>query len=64
MCTRGGNQLRNGRSVRIGDGEYMVLGDNRDNSVDSRVFGFLTKDDIVGRVVFRFWPFSRLSFTS
>ncbi|MBN1162252.1 signal peptidase I [Patescibacteria group bacterium] len=63
-CTRGGNEIRNGRSIRIQTDQYMVLGDNRDNSVDSRVFGFLTKDDIVGRVVFRFWPLSRLSFIS
>ena len=38
------------------------MGDNRDNSKDSRVFGPITKSNIVGRVFFRIWPLSRLGF--
>ena len=41
---------------------YFVLGDNRGNSKDSRVFGPIKKNEIVGRVFFRIWPFSRLGF--
>ena len=41
---------------------YWVMGDNRGNSKDSRVFGPITKGNIVGRVFFRIWPFSRLGF--
>ncbi len=39
--------------------EYYVLGDNRQNSYDSRRFGAITKDVIVGRALFRGWPFNR-----
>lgn len=40
----------------IPEDSYFVLGDNRINSQDSRVFGFVKKEDIVGKVEFRIWP--------
>jgi len=39
---------------------YLVLGDNRPNSVDSHVWGFVPEDQIIGRAVVRFWPPNRL----
>jgi signal peptidase I len=62
VCTVEGPELREGRSLRLKEGEYVVLGDNRGNSVDSRVFGIVKKDRIQGRVIFRFWPLERLGF--
>ena len=44
---------------RLGDGEAYVLGDCKDVSVDSRVFGTLPKDNVVGRPIARIWPPSR-----
>lgn len=35
---------------------YFVMGDNRGNSNDSRSFGPVTRDEIVGRVWLRYWP--------
>jgi len=48
--------------VTLQPDHYWVMGDNRGNSKDSRVFGPITKNNIVGRVFFRIWPFSRLGF--
>jgi signal peptidase I len=41
---------------------YWVMGDNRSRSRDSRWFGFIPEDDIVGRVFLRIWPPTRLDF--
>lgn len=46
----------------LDEGEYFLLGDNRSNSLDSRVFGPVEEKYIVGRVWFRTWPFDRFSF--
>lgn len=40
----------------IGAGQLFVLGDNRENSSDSRVFGTISRESVVGRAWLRYWP--------
>ncbi len=61
-CTYAGGSIREGRSLQLKENEFIVLGDNRNKSADSRVFGVVNRDSIVGRVVFRFWPVSDIGF--
>lgn len=46
--------------VTVPSGEYLVLGDNRNNSYDSHYWGFVPEDKIIGRAFVRFWPLQRL----
>lgn len=42
--------------VRVPDGAVFMMGDRREDSIDSRTFGPVSRDRIVGRVELRFWP--------
>lgn len=48
--------------TKLGSSEYFAMGDNRTQSSDSRVWGVLPKDDIVGKVWVRVLPLSKMGF--
>lgn len=54
------NQMYCGPFV-IPERHYFMMGDNRGNSQDSRFWGFLPKERIIGRANFMFWPISRIN---
>lgn len=45
----------------IPDDMYLVLGDNREDSLDSREIGLISKDEVIGKVSFRIWPLNKLA---
>ena len=48
--------------VTLAEGQLWVMGDNRANSSDSRTFGAIAEDSVVGRTVFRILPVPRIAF--
>ena len=72
---RGGQLLRNGAPVdpdwspepmdyalapiELGEGQLLVLGDNRNASLDSHVWGPLPDEAIIGTAIWRYWPMPR-----
>jgi signal peptidase I len=48
--------------ITLGPLNYFVLGDNRGNSNDSRTFGAVERESIVGRVWLRYWPLRQIKF--
>jgi signal peptidase I len=49
--------ISEGEEVTVPQGSLFVLGDNRPRSSDSREFGFIPQGSIVGKVIFRYYPF-------
>lgn len=60
----GGTPAYGQDTAALGPDEYYLLGDNRASSLDSRQFGSLRRDLIIGRVWIRGWPFDRIGIFS
>ena len=42
--------------IKLGPNQYFVMGDNRQDSIDSRVFGYVPRANIIGKAEFVYWP--------
>jgi signal peptidase I len=49
-----------GREWQLADGQFFLLGDYKDRSFDSRAFGPVSLDELVGPIPLRLWPPKRL----
>jgi len=61
IITQGKSAITPNTVFTIPDGNYLVFGDNRENSSDSRHWGPVPKSMLVGRAVIRIWPPTALS---
>ena len=58
--TNGGTFLGEGNEVVVPEGQYFVMGDNREFSSDSREWGFVTKNAIIGKSFIVYWPINHI----
>jgi len=54
-----GGYSKNGEPIKVADGMLFVMGDNRPRSSDSREFGQITQESVIGQVFYRYFPPSK-----
>jgi len=57
----GGSYLPEGKTVTLAADNYIVFGDNRTHSYDSREWGPITRSAIIGKAWLRYWPVTKIS---
>ncbi|HDZ76629.1 MAG TPA: signal peptidase I [Candidatus Omnitrophica bacterium] len=55
-----GQYASNGRKIQVPENSYFVLGDNSASSHDSRYWGFVSKDYLIGKAFVIYWPPNRI----
>jgi len=58
----GGETGDNFGPVTVGEGQYFMMGDNRYQSCDSREWGSVPRENLIGPVFARYWPVQRIGF--
>jgi len=56
LTTMSGAFAQEGQEIDVPADNYFVMGDNRPASSDSREWGFVTRQEIIGQAFFRYWP--------
>ena len=62
IFTESGNYMREGITINIPQDSYLVFGDNRGASSDSRDWGTVPRKNIVGKAWVKYWPLNRIGF--